>query len=469
MENIKVCRICLLMDVKMFNFHSYPLETYYDILVGNTTTIQELPKYACYECSAQLNKFYLFREKCLRGQAALLGLKHSCVKVTGEVIKQLDKEVFKLSSNIGFSEVTFTNVNPITDIDLKDDEIKVEPFEIVDNGEYFDEKDFKREDNDNDSIFSNNDRILSSDDDQPLSKHKEKKKEKRGRKRKKSDVEKQVEVDKKIDSDFISAESATVSQETISDVKPKRGRPRKTDGSKKKKKEVRQRRTNNTGGVSDEDLDLENYCTIVTLTEEEQKEEIRQRQKSSNYLNAIYQCKLCFKGFIDAQAWEHHLSKHEPSSGDIECPICKFRFKTKRILQKHASNHEKKYECKSCSYVSKTTTQAKQHQRWHKGVTYKCQYCDEISTKWTSYLSHVRIKHPSEFICGACGYSFVSRLGLAMHRTMMHKALVEKEKTEGETNDMPYCAQCDVKFVSTEAYKRHMFTSSKHTQSKDFK
>lgn len=46
------------------------------------------------------------------------------------------------------------------------------------------------------------------------------------------------------------------------------------------------------------------------------------------------------------------------------------------------------------------------------------------SSKWTSYLSHVRIKHPSAHVCGACGYSFVSRLGLAMHTTMMHKQQV---------------------------------------------
>ena len=42
---------------------------------------------------------------------------------------------------------------------------------------------------------------------------------------------------------------------------------------------------------------------------------------------------------------------------------------------------------------------------------------------WTSYMSHVRIKHPSEFICGFCGYSFISKLGLAMHKTMMHKEI----------------------------------------------
>ncbi|XP_063830231.1 zinc finger protein 69-like [Ostrinia nubilalis] len=85
-----------------------------------------------------------------------------------------------------------------------------------------------------------------------------------------------------------------------------------------------------------------------------------------------------------------------------------------------------------------------------------------------SYLSHVRLKHPSEFICGSCGYSFVSRLGLSMHRTMMHKD-AEPEEAEGDSTEGGYCALCDVKFSSMEAYRRHMVTSAKHTQDQDFK
>ncbi|XP_063829760.1 zinc finger protein 583-like isoform X3 [Ostrinia nubilalis] len=169
---------------------------------------------------------------------------------------------------------------------------------------------------------------------------------------------------------------------------------------------------------------MREYVNIITLSREEQFQEIENRKTSSNYLNSVFKCEHCYKGFIDGKAWKHHLSRHEPKPGDVECEICKFRFKSKRHLSKHVALHEKKYACKACPYVSKCTTQAKQHQRWHKGVTYKCQHCDEILSKWTSYLSHVRLKHPSEFICGSCGYSFVSRLGLSMHRTMMHKDAV---------------------------------------------
>ncbi|XP_028160185.1 zinc finger protein 468-like [Ostrinia furnacalis] len=246
-----------------------------------------------------------------------------------------------------------------------------------------------------------------------------------------------------------------------------RGRPKK-DPSKIKPRVARGRRTANTGGVPGDDSNMEEYVNIITLSREEQFQEIENRKTSSNYLNSVFKCEHCYKGFIDGKAWKHHLSRHEPKPGDVECEICKFRFKSKRHLSKHVALHEKKYACKACPYVSKCTTQAKQHQRWHKGVTYKCQHCDEILSKWTSYLSHVRLKHPSEFICGACGYSFVSRLGLSMHRTMMHKD-AEPEEAEGDSTEGGYCALCDVKFSSMEAYRRHMVTSAKHTQDQDFK
>lgn len=102
--------------------------------------------------------------------------------------------------------------------------------------------------------------------------------------------------------------------------------------------------------------------------------------------------------------------------------------------------------------------------------------------KYTSHLSHVRIKHPSQFVCGACGSSFVSRLGLAMHRAVMHKhrpvsiypvpsrpvpprratprspVVCRQEAAEGG----PYCAECDLRFASRAAYSKHLLTSVRH-------
>ncbi|CAH2049576.1 unnamed protein product, partial [Iphiclides podalirius] len=486
------------MDVKMHNLQSYPLGTYFEPITGmNPLNMTDLPPFACYECAMLVKKFYFFRERCLRGQAALYGIYHSSGKITTEDIQQIDRKYFHLTSNLSICNKKRNKEFNFTYDEMKNEKyVKEEPFEQTEFliqtesldhsenigeslGNYDEEIDDLKGDENFDDIQHLS--TLSSDDNEPLSLHKNNKEKKLKKKivkkkirktQKKEESEVNLSLDNRSDeaSNFIEGtdDNSTLPVEVTEVVKSKRkrGRPRKNDAAPSEAVERKGR--GRKSAVDDDEMDMEEYVTIIKLSVEQQIEEITKRQHSSNYLNAPYQCNLCFKGFIDTHAWKHHVGRHDPSSGDLQCPICKFRFKTKRTMQKHVTNHEKKYACKACPYVSKTTTQAKQHQRWHKGVTYKCQYCDEISTKWTSYLSHVRIKHPSQHICGACGYSFVSRLGLAMHRTMMHKDLPEQQQDGDNKEEGPYCEQCDIKFVSVEAWKRHMVTSVKHTQSTDF-
>ncbi|XP_060804576.1 zinc finger protein 883 isoform X2 [Amyelois transitella] len=412
-----------------------------------------LPSSICFECQALTRKYYFFKERCMNGQGALLDMLSIYGKINVAQLPQL-RESFKLKSTLIIDNQThFIDFcyEEISFNESQKEEVKVEPFEddTLDFTEALEADDLletiKKEDH-KFEVFLNS---PMSSDDEPLSTHKRNKTEK-----------------------------AEVMIEADAPVKRKRGRPRKGEGKaniepgdQPPKRKFKRRVTENTGGISEEeDFDLEQFVEIINLTPEEQLQEIEKRKESSNYQNSAFQCNFCYKGFINLQAFNHHSAKHDPSAGNIKCPICKIRFKNKRAYTKHQTNHEKKYKCKSCPYVSKTSTQAKQHQRWHKGVTYKCQYCDEISTKWTSYLSHVRIKHPSEFICGVCGYSFVSRLGLAMHRTMMHKGVQDNQEPEGDLKteeSRPYCSVCNIQFVSEEAFKRHMVMSAKHTKSNE--
>ncbi|XP_053612082.1 zinc finger protein ZFP2-like [Plodia interpunctella] len=467
MEDNKICRVCLIMGVKMYDAKSYPMKNYLDAIAGATPLGEmHLPTFICYQCGALAQKYFFFKEKCIHGQTALFDMLSVHGRVDVTEIPQLRK-FFKLISpiclvdQINFIDCCHGDISKGTNESAKEEivAVKYEPYEdssiplpeTLEDDLY---EHIKDEDGYKYEEFFNS----VSSDDEPLSTHK----------RNKTEENQRVEL----------------TEELLTEVpvKRKRGRPRKGEVQAKsgeantcpkpqRKRKARRRVTDNTGGVSEgEDIDLEQYVEIIHLTEEEQIQEIEKRKESSNYQNAAFQCNFCYKGFIDAQAFKHHSAKHDPSAGNIKCPICKIRFKNKRAYMKHYMNHEKKYQCKACPYVSKTSTQAKQHQRWHKGVTYKCQYCDEVSTKWTSYLSHVRMKHPSEFICGVCGYSFVSKLGLTMHRTMMHKGIVESQELEGEAKEgesKPYCSVCDVKFVSEEAFKRHMVMSTKHTKTNE--
>ncbi|XP_041980761.1 zinc finger protein 383-like [Aricia agestis] len=437
MNDLRVCRTCLSLDVKLVNLNSQPLHNYYQLLLGKSVFWDPIPVTICVKCTAMFTKFSKFREQCINSEGILNALVCSNAKITDKEI-EISRSNLRLSINL--STETQQNIDVLCNSEEFDVDAKIEPhIDIKVEADY-------------------DDYYPLSSDDEPLSLHRSLKDEQEGKKEKK----KKKKSEKSREVPMVTVDSV---DDDVEPRKQKRGRPKKSKEESKPKKPVI-RRTQNTGGVCNDDMDLETFCTITKLTLEEQIAEVAKRQNSSNYKNALFQCELCYKGFIDDEAWKHHLNKHSPSSGDMECPVCKMRFRTKRTLQKHTSNHEKKYECKACCYVSQTTTQAKQHQRWHKGVTYKCQYCDEVSTKWTSYLSHVRIKHPSEHICPTCGYSFVSRLGLTMHRTMMHK---DQDQKETDNTEGTYCEQCDVKFETPQAWRRHMVTSVKHTQSRDLK
>lgn len=54
----------------------------------------------------------------------------------------------------------------------------------------------------------------------------------------------------------------------------------------------------------------ETLFTITDLTIEEQIADIVKRQESSNYKNAIFKCTACFKGFLDEDAYNSHMSRH---------------------------------------------------------------------------------------------------------------------------------------------------------------
>ncbi|CAG4952751.1 unnamed protein product [Colias eurytheme] len=424
------------MDVTLYNLRSNSLERYYRTLTGtDPLTSLELPMFACYVCKAMLHKFYSFRQRSLRCQALLQGILQSNEKVLEQDIRRLDKKSYCLNSNLSIQ-----NVFEIKIMNEEDDEetIKEEPLELIDC-EF--------------SFQTNTDNDWLSDD-EPLSIHKSEKM--------KGNLE-EIEV-------YIEEE---IKEEDIVDEKPPKAS--KTKKSKKAlkpkvecpRKDILKTVMNQAQGALD-DIKLEEHVAVINLTEEEQLEEIQKRRETQNYKNSAFKCEVCFKGFRDTQPWQHHMQRHDKSSGSLECNICKMRFKTTRLLKKHLAIHAKKFICKYCPYASKHETPARQHMFWHQGVKFTCSYCEEILSNLTSYRSHLRLKHPSDYICGFCGYSFVSQLGLNMHRTLMHKGL-KMPANNVDDKEAPYCEACDVKFFSMEAFKRHMVTAKRHTQESENK
>ncbi|KAJ0171637.1 hypothetical protein K1T71_013187 [Dendrolimus kikuchii] len=72
MSDLKICRICLRTEAKMYKYDKYQLKYYHEeVMALKMDENDSLPKYYCYECATMLHKFHKFKEKCYIGQKVL--------------------------------------------------------------------------------------------------------------------------------------------------------------------------------------------------------------------------------------------------------------------------------------------------------------------------------------------------------------------------------------------------------------
>ncbi|XP_069355744.1 uncharacterized protein [Maniola hyperantus] len=72
MSELKICRICLRTESKVYNYEQFQLKSYYEeVLALKVSETDELPHYFCFECATLLHKFHKFKEKCYTGQKIL--------------------------------------------------------------------------------------------------------------------------------------------------------------------------------------------------------------------------------------------------------------------------------------------------------------------------------------------------------------------------------------------------------------
>ncbi|XP_060808364.1 zinc finger protein 708 [Amyelois transitella] len=443
--SLKACRICLAVDVKLFSIKKYNLEEAYETLTGlSLNTEERLPQKLCAECAQRLYNCGNFRTKSLRANSLMMKIIDKHNNLSLENIKSINRNNNRLASNLVTTQfepnhcdlhVEFDETavpKPLdVDVDIKteDDEIYMNDGDAkIDFAENFDVKNDSSTDSakvetenetaddgidaDNDDNYIQDD--YSTDDTLPLKKCKEKQKVK------KKSVKK---VNKKAE-----------------DVQPKIDRRRKP--------------------FLNDDLN-ETLFTITDLTFEEQVAEILKRRESANYKNSVFKCAECFKGFLDEEAYNSHMTRHSVEFGEYQCDICKTHFKHPHALRKHiTAHHTQRFNCNQCPYETTHRQTARLHERWHKGTKYKCPHCQDEFVKFTTYMGHIRIKHPSDFVCQLCGYSFVSEKGIQLHKKLKHR-LDEVQIPE----DGPFCELCNVRFVSAEALKRHISVSARHNTS----
>ncbi|CAH1642776.1 unnamed protein product [Spodoptera littoralis] len=439
---MRVCRICLAMDTKMYNITESKLDIMFQDITGLVGWSERLPQRVCWECAARLSSAYQFREKAIRSDELLQELIQPDSYLKIRDIRLINRNQNKLTSNLVHKIYEAEDIDlHLQDCDIKSENIQehidilhadameldvcsiptagVEIKDESSNGIFFDEYDH-----------------FDDEDDRVLSEVYVEKKE--------AIAEDKIRVPVKKKKVKLVTKASRSKKNVVQTNDPY------ATSERYKTNDVKRRRSN--------ELD-ESLFTITPLTYDEQIEEVTKRQQSTNYTSAPYKCVICYRGFLVKGRYTAHAIRHSEQSGTFECFICKTRLKTSRALRKHlTSQHTEQYSCNGCSFVTRNRGVAREHQKWHAGHKYQCPHCASEFDKLTTYLGHIRIKHVSDIVCEICGYMFVSKKGVEVHKKKKHHM-----SGKNVTLDGPYCQICDVKFASEEAHDRHLKLSARHS------
>ncbi|XP_060808376.1 zinc finger protein ZFP2 isoform X2 [Amyelois transitella] len=396
-EILQTCLICLSVGRKLYDMNNNNnLNKAYEEITGLMVWDSEsLPRKLCWECTHRLLTSYRLRLKAHRSHHALTEAAKSNTFLTTDVILSLDRP----GNNLTTTHTQKYNID--------DYHVYLEESQFADIKPEVDLKDIDLNveiDLKNETFSDNEERSVSPD--------------------------------------FLIDEQIVVTPEDLKIEQLENETKKETSKIDKRRK-----------GIA---LD-ESIFKITDLSLEEQHEEIQKRKESSNFKNSQFKCMVCYKGFGEEESYTMHLYKHSDKAGTHECDICKIRFKTARDLRTHLVSHTQKFSCKSCPYVTTRRNAARNHENYHNGTVHCCPHCSEQFSKISTYMSHVRIKHPSDFVCALCGNSFVSQKGVALHKKLKHRF-----DDHAIPPDAPYCEPCDIRFQNTRALERHQLLSPKH-------
>ncbi|KAG6463458.1 zinc finger protein 2 homolog [Manduca sexta] len=412
-----ICRACL-GSGRLYNIYEYQLADIYNQLIGDKVLpCDNMPQNLCAVCCTMLLKLTEFKNQCLKAQIILDNIKEKQHAITSNSISKNLKVCRKYSQTI-----TKITTYPQTDVKIKDirKSLDINEVENIKNGfecldssmkvnEYslngchqlyidnvkneeiqFDKQliETKTEDFNENGVEANTEVFNENDIESKIKKAKH-----NIEKDKKCKIEKDVDV-----------------------KKSKFKRAAKVNKIKGKYFETKENMTN-----FESMYDVE----IVILTKEQQLNDLLERKSSHNYLNSPFKCQYCYKGFIDEDNLKKHFkAQHDPSRGDVTCEFCQYRYKDKRGLNQHLKSHRLKFVCRQCKYVSRTTYNAKEHFKMHRGYLHECKDCGKCYEKLSTYLTHMRIHHPAELVwCDLCGEPFIGEFGLNGHKKRAHRDL----------------------------------------------
>ncbi|XP_048003118.1 zinc finger protein 490-like [Leguminivora glycinivorella] len=416
-QELLVCSICLVTDTTLYNIQGSTLLKVFSDLI-NTEEGGLIGRCVCSVCRAQLARAASLRARARRAQALLADALQQTQYITLDYIRTIDRVTEKLCLNLK-SCLIHTSDSTLPDVkeEIKEETDFTENIFVAEPtlDDYEDYRENTEENNDyiDEVSMDGKVKIMRNEN----SKH----------------IPKSTKGKRKLlESTKTKLESTTETLPTL--------------------KRVIKRRMAANGFLPDfnfAEFESKYDCKIDILSKEEQLREIEGRKMMPSYTLAAFGCETCGKAFATQQVYDGHMKKHDPGAGKHACDVCGVRFGTRSRAHVHADAHRLRFTCRACGFVTRTRFIAKNHFLSHSGTTHPCPHCDATFSKYTSYLTHVRRRHPAMNVaCDECGETFVGRTGLRHHKARAHTQVKPRSTT------VP-CTECSQTFVDQPSCDTH--------------
>nr|XP_026494433.1 zinc finger protein 91-like isoform X2 [Vanessa tameamea] len=423
MSDLKICRICLRTDAKVYKYDQFKLGSIYEEFLTLDAKEQDmLPKYFCFECAILLHKFHKFKEKCCIGRKILEEMCHKG-QITYDLVNCVDRTKLNLLHKSPLERIVLAYNNDETS--SIDDNVIIKE-EVRQHNKLAKIEDMLDNSTD-DTTFDDRDSEINITN----VKKSIPKQQTINKKKHKLQIQKDVKFKKRIQT-----KERHCKNKEESKVKTGIKRLILMDGNKWKKYE---------------------------LPEDDALQEFQAKAFDDKYTSAAYKCTDCLKGFSEEDMLKRHIKiRHSESKGAIECHFCRMRFKRKCRLRQHIREHYTKFKCLRCNFICVLESTALSHEQYHNGVTRKCKYCGKEFRYSSTYYTHLRT-HRSQYVCTLCGSSFVSEAGLHQHKRVKHCTNdITNQEDDKEVNK--YCSRCNIYFETSKAYEEHLYHSTMHAE-----
>ncbi|CAG9570360.1 unnamed protein product [Danaus chrysippus] len=207
------------------------------------------------------------------------------------------------------------------------------------------------------------------------------------------------------------------------------------------------------------------FVTVLHITKEQFDEEKQNMMKDPKYVNSVYRCVDCIKGFIFKESYDKHMLKHSKTMGEFECDVCKQRMSTMEKLLSHQKYHKIRYKCTACELVRISRLTITDHYRachMQDSFHYKCPQCDKTFKRQISLKKHISYSHINRgrSTCSYCHKSYANKEVLKGHLIRAHPSEVSSTSAPQHV-----CAECGLGFRAPSQLRNHMI---KHSDNRNF-